>query len=111
MLGVIKQAAMAAYEAGGPVAIMFGSVTKTNPLEVNVDQRFTLDADFLIVPESLVKYEIDVKHTHSYSGGTTGEALPDKLLIRRGLEVGDKLIMLRMQGGQRYLILDKVVEP
>jgi hypothetical protein len=109
MLNVIKQAALSAMEAGNPVAVMYGEVTKTNPLEVNVDQRFTIDADFLIVPESLTRYEVDLRHSHSYSGGTTGEALTQQILIRRELEIGDKVLLLRMQGGQKYLILDRVV--
>jgi hypothetical protein len=109
MLAAIKQAAMEAMEANGPIAITTGTVTNNSPLEVIVDQRFTLDADFLIVPESLTKYEIDVQHMHGYSGGTTESALPTKILIRRGLEAGDRLILLRVQGGQQYLILDRVV--
>jgi len=110
MLGVVKQAAMDAIAASNPVTLIFGEVIKADPLEVNVDQRFTLTADFLIVPESLMKYEIDARYDHSYNEGTTGSGLQDKLLIRRGLDAGDKLILLRMQGGQRYLILDRVVK-
>lgn len=111
MLNTIKQAATEAVEAGKPVNILFGEVTNSDPLEVNVDQRFTIDADFLIVPESLTRYEVDLKHDHAYTddgaSGTTGEALTEKIVIRRGLEVGDKVILLRMQGGQRYLIVDR----
>jgi hypothetical protein len=29
-------------------------------------------------------------------------------MIRPGLETGDKVILLRVQGGQQFLILDKV---
>jgi hypothetical protein len=109
MLNAIRQAALSAMEAGNPVAIMFGTVTKENPLEVNVDQRFTLDADFLIVPESLTAYEVDLKHSHTTSTGQTDEALTQKVVIRKGLKPGDKVLLLRVQGGQKYLILDRVV--
>jgi hypothetical protein len=113
MLDIIKQAAKEAVEAGSPVNILYGEITATDPLEVNVDQRFTLDADFLIVPESLTRYEVDLKHKHTYTddgaSGTTGEALADKIVIRPGLQAGDKVVLLRIQGGQQYLILDKVV--
>lgn len=88
---------------------MFGTVTKAYPLEVNVDQRFTIDADFLIVPESLTPYEISLQHNHTTDTGTTGDALTQPVVIRRGLQVGDKVVLLRMQGGQKYLILDRVV--
>jgi len=95
MLEAIKKAAMDAIEAANPVAIMVGTVTKINPLEVNVDQRFTLDADFLIVPETLIRYVLNINGS--------------EYIIRPGLQVGDMVVLLRLQGGQKYLILDKVV--
>jgi hypothetical protein len=110
LLQVIKQAGAEAVDAGNPVALMFGTITKTNPLEVNVDQRFLLPADFLIVPEQLTSYEVDLKHSHDYADGVTQEALTEKVVIRRGLEVGDKVLLCRMQGGQKFIVLDRVVE-
>ncbi|MBB6633565.1 DUF2577 domain-containing protein [Cohnella thailandensis] len=92
LLQVIKQAGAGAVGASQPVAILTGTVVKIDPLEVTVDQRFTLMADFLIVPESLTEYKIE------------------ELLIRKRLETGDKLILLRVQGGNQYLILDRAVE-
>lgn len=118
LLNTIKQASMAAMSASNPAAVMFGEVSNTNPLEVVVDQRFTLPADFLLVPESLIHFEIALNHSHEYTddsgsgSGTkqTGNALPaEPIVIRRGLESGDKLILLRVQGGQQYVILDRVV--
>jgi len=110
LLEIMKKAGAGAVEAGKPAAIMIGTVTNTNPLNVNVEQRLTLTEDFLIVPESLTAYEVDLQHTHSYSTGTTSEALPDPLVIRRGLEVGDIVLLLRVQGGQQFVILDRVVQ-
>jgi hypothetical protein len=95
MLNAIKQAALDALEASKPVAVLFGTVTKMNPLEVNVDQRFTLDADFLILPESLTRCTMTVNGT--------------EYVVRRGLQAGDRVALLRIQGGQQYLIVDKVV--
>lgn len=95
MLNTIKQAAMEAIEASKPVAVMTGTVTKTSPLEVNVDQRFTLDADFLIVPESLTRYTLMIGST--------------EYVVRSGLQAGDRVILLRVQGGQKYLVVDKAV--
>ncbi|MBB6733181.1 DUF2577 domain-containing protein [Cohnella zeiphila] len=113
MLEAIKKAAVDAVTASSPTSLLFGTVTQSDPLEVNVDQRFTLDADFLIVPESLTRYELDLSHSHTYTddgaSGTTGAALAEKVVIREGLNGGDQVILLRWQGGQQYLILDKVV--
>lgn len=81
-VSIVKKVALDAVRASDPVAVMTGTVTKVNPLEVFVDQRFTLSEDFLIVPEQLAL---------------------------RGLKNGDKLIILRVQGGQQFLLFDKVV--
>lgn len=119
LLNTLKKAAMDAMSASNPTAIMFGTVSSADPLEVIVDQRFTLPADFLVIPESLIHFEIDLHHSHEYTDDTgngsitkeTKPALPEKpIVIRRGLEAGDKLLLLRMQGGQKYIILDRVVD-
>ncbi|WP_438435398.1 DUF2577 domain-containing protein [Gorillibacterium sp. sgz500922] len=95
MVDLIKQIGVGAVEAGQPVAVVYGTVTKTSPLEVTVEQRLALPEAFLLVPESLTRYEQTV-------GSTT-------IVIRPGLKQGDRVVLLRMQGGQQYLILDKVV--
>jgi len=118
LLNTIKKAAEDAIRAGNPAAIMFGIVTKKEPLEVRVDQRLILPAALLLVPESLTHFEIKLQHTHQYtdsseSGTTTRATQPalpaEPIVIRRGLEVGDSVLLLRVQGGQQFVILDRVV--
>lgn len=128
MLKAIKQAAIDAVEQTNPVIIQFGTVISTSPLEVSVDQRFTLSEDFLIIPERLLylrgveeEFELEIQGVVQ-----TGPANDDRWTgdmkiwgqelktIRRvnmplrPLEVGDELILLRMQGGQQYLVIDRV---
>lgn len=81
LLDTIKRAGVGAVEAGNPVAILYGSITQRIPLEVNVDQRFTLTEEFFVIPERVSQMV---------------------------LEPGDKLLLLRVQGGQSYIILDRV---
>ncbi|RCX22596.1 uncharacterized protein DUF2577 [Fontibacillus phaseoli] len=108
----IRKLGSEAVGAGNPVAVLFGTVTRAHPLEVNVDQRFTFDEDFLILTESLQRYELDLKHTHLLPGSeATKEALTDKIVIRAGLQKGDVVLLLRVQGGQKYVVWDKVVKP
>ncbi|WP_216651773.1 DUF2577 domain-containing protein [Paenibacillus sp. NEAU-GSW1] len=109
LLELIKQAGAAAYASGNPMAVLAGKIVQTHPLEVSVDQRFTLPEDFLIVPESMTRLELDLTHVHGTGGGVSGEALTGKTVIRRGLEAGDAVLLLRVQGGQQYIILDRVV--
>lgn len=78
----IRSISRTTQEAGDPVAILQGIVTKVTPLEVKLEQRLVLSSDLLIVPS---------------------------VIAERGFEIGDKLIVLRVQGGQQFVILDKVV--
>lgn len=109
LLELIKRAAQDAVAASQPVQVHIGTVLSAEPLRVQVDQRFILPAAALVVPESLTQYEVDLSHGHQYAGGTTGEALTEPVVIRRGLAAGDQVLLLRVQGGERYVILDRVV--
>lgn len=101
----IKRLGANAVDASNPVTVMYGTVTKINPLEVNVDQRFTLEEDFLVITERLTRYEADLKHSH----GSGEESLLDRVVIREGLKVGDAVLLLRVQGGQKYVVWDRVI--
>ncbi|MEK5397452.1 DUF2577 domain-containing protein [Paenibacillus sp. FSL K6-2859] len=95
MIDAIKRAAIEAVDAAGPVQVQLGIVEKINPLEVLVDNRLSLSEDFLILPETLAEFKLAI-------GSNEYE-------IRKPLAAGDKLLLIRMQGGQRYVIMDRVV--
>lgn len=80
LINIAVRAALAAVEDSKPVAIMYGVVEKTTPLSVQIEQRLTLGMSFLTLTENM----------------------------RQKLEVGDKLLLLRKQGGQEYIVLDRM---
>ncbi|MGG1158912.1 DUF2577 domain-containing protein [Brevibacillus formosus] len=94
MLELIKQAATDAVSASNPVGIFYGTIKTAEPLEVEVDQRFILKREFLELTESTK--ELKMPHGDGY------------YILRRKLEVGDRVVLLRIQGGQKYIILDQV---
>ena len=108
IIELIKQAGVNAVEANNPVAITFGEVLSIEDLKIKVEQKLVLSKEFFIIPESLTKYEVNLNHSHSYTGGDTSKSLGN-LVIREGLKQGDRVLLLRVQGGQQYIILDKVV--
>ena len=81
LLGTIKQAALDAVENAKPVGLMPGTVLTAEPLRILVDQRLELPAAFLIATEYVRSL---------------------------GLAAGDSVLLLRMQGGQKFLILDRM---
>lgn len=113
LIDLIKRTAIAAVESRNPVNVLFGTVTKVDPLEITVHQKLKLTKEFLVLTERITRYEVNLEHDHSYQNGTTSKALTDKLTktpIRKGLFIGDKVCLLRVQGGHQFIVLDKVVE-
>lgn len=108
MINIIKKAGIDAVGASNPVNIIFGEVLNVGDFKIKIDQKLILPKEFFIIPESLTRYEIDLSHNHNYTNGSTSKGL-DKIIIREGLKQGDKVLLLRVQGGQQYIILDKVV--
>lgn len=75
MLEQIKKISKRTGEAATPARFLFGEVSKLKPLTVQVEELLPISAPALVV------------------------------LKGAGFSVGDKVILLRDYGGQRYLIL------
>ncbi|MBY2467762.1 DUF2577 domain-containing protein [Clostridioides difficile] len=82
LLQIIKKAAMDAVETSNPMRVVFGTIESTSPLKVKIEQKLSIGEFFLIQTDTFKKY--------------TDE------------KIGDKLVLIRMQGGQQYLILDRM---
>lgn len=109
MLEQIKKASMGAFNASNPLDIEFGNVIDNVNLTIKVNQKRILSKEFFIVPQRLTRYVKDLRHTHTCPDGTTSIAL-FKLVIREGLLKDDNVILLKIEGGSRYIILDKISE-
>ncbi|MGK5512059.1 DUF2577 domain-containing protein [Brevibacillus formosus] len=90
LLALIKQAATEAVDASNPVGVFFGTIKSTTPLEIDIDQRFVLTKEFLVLTEG------------------TKELRYGDIILRPALKVGDRVVLLRIQGGQQYVVLEKV---
>jgi hypothetical protein len=83
MIDLIKQTAIKAVEATNPVNMLFGTVSNANPLEIEIHQKLKLPKEFLTMTE---------------------------LAASRNVSTGDKVVLIRMQGGNQFLVIDRVVE-
>ena len=133
----IKQIALNAVDASKPSGIFFGTVLSASPLQIQLDQKLTLGAEFLILSSLVQDFtvsmtvdhqtNIESEHTHQYydsdtgqgaSGSTTRTSDPTTHLhgysgtkafsVHLGLKAGEKVILMRIQGGQQFLVLDRV---
>ena len=99
LVTLIKRAALDAVKAQNPSGVYFGRVISSNPLEIRLSQKIDLDKDMLILPQNLTDYEADI----------TIEGSRRSCTIHNALKKGDIVVMIRVQGGQRYLVIDRVV--
>ncbi len=119
-LGNVKRAALEAVENTKPFALIYGEVTAISPLKVKVDQKFELIESQLVLTDNVRTHWVDmtVDHLTEYVSGGAGYALFEshahpykgrkQYLVHKGLIVGEKVVLLRADGGQKFIILDRV---
>lgn len=138
LLDLIKTTAMAAFQASNPVNIVVGEVIESKPLKIEVHSKLILTDEFLLVAEHLTRHErivsLAYEHTQYFSSGRMGDALKQASSTRKnigesapnpyekyemkyaqfiyedGLKIGDKVVLHRVQGGQKYFVSDRYKE-
>lgn len=124
---VIKKSAIEAVNNSKPADIFYGTVQSISPLTIFIDQKLILSEKFLIIPESLTDYETEISFDDpsikqvftTWNMEETSESTPSKISFKEkikhkitvynSLKVGEKVILLRQQGGQKYMVLDRAV--
>ena len=96
----IKRAALDAVKSQHPVSICFGNVVSTSPLKITVEQKLTLGKAQLILTRNVTDHDVDI----------TSYGTRNRITIHNALKIGDEVILIKQQGGQKYLVLDKVVK-
>lgn len=134
LVDTLKKINNASTAAGAPMAIMFGVVTSASPLAVMVENRFTVSGSMLVVPKEFKagfydthkhrltpdepetgeiatkSGEVD-EHTHKLKDEYWTNSEDNSLKEREyyyGLKAGEKVILLRDAGGQRFLIVGRL---
>ena len=105
-----------------PSAILFGTVVSASPLKINIEQKMTLDSSDLVLTSLVSTFNVDMSMEHrteSTSGGSGDASFAShshtysgkkEFTVHNGLIVGDEVVMIQMQGGQKYIVLDRVVK-
>lgn len=128
----IKRLAKGVMDAQQPADMMFGVVEQVKPsLRIRVDQKLPLTEEYLILTNAVKDHSVDIevswsteeekehKHGNGNNGSPTDAPLSGhkheikgrkKITIYNGLTVGEKVLLLRTQGGQNYVVIDRVDE-
>ena len=115
-LMAIKRAATEAVEAGKPSDFCFGKVTSVSPLKISVEQKMTLGVAQLVLTRNVTDYTTTISVDWSTENESSGSASHNhsisgtkRITIHNGLKVGEKVVLMKQKGGQKYLVLDRVV--
>lgn len=126
---VLQQMMQANQKGMQPTELCIGTVTSASPLEITINtQMAPLRSPVLYLTESVIEKKIPIlQHTHvihdTYSGGGSceealsaiacqenGKALPVEngyIILNRSLAVGDEVLLLRVQHGQKFIVLSR----
>lgn len=135
LISIIKQAALEATDQSKPVTLCFGTVTKVDPVEIQITPTLTISEEFgqLTIPRQCTDYETSITLLPPSGSGdlpwktelAEDLSAPNPLAfsphqhdiggkhtikIHNKLKVNDTVILARQQGGQHYFVLDKVGE-
>lgn len=123
LMKTIKKAAVDAVNASKPVEICFGKVTSVSPLKILVEQKMTLGKEQLVLTRNVTDYKTYITggnvQDYYYTGSNLSGSAPVspshvhaigkvQITVHNGLVVGDEVILLRQQGGQKYIVVDKI---
>ena len=84
----------------GSIDVKIENDVKPDSTKVKSTATSTMNGNVDVIVQQT---NISAEHTHNYVG-------KKKFVVHNGLKQGEKVILLRFQGGQKFLVLDRVVE-
>lgn len=100
---ILKQAAIQAVVASDPAGILFGTVESVKPLSIRIDQKSPLPKEFFLLTSGVKKHTVSIRAESDDSQAGTRNYIVDN-----DLAAGDRVLLLRQQGGQLFIVLDKL---
>lgn len=125
LVKVFKSIVKETVEAIDPSNWVYGEVVSETPLKIQIDQKIILEEIQLTLTRNVTEWteEIEINwetlkntHNHPFSGdGSVLESshnhkLKGKYQVKHltKLKLGEKVILIQQQGGQHYLVIDRV---
>lgn len=84
------------HSASGDITVNSEATMNPNPESASITIENKVNSNI-----SIEQKNINLSHNHTITGTKS-------LTIHNALKVGDKVILIQVQGGQRYIVLDKV---
>ena len=113
LVKLIKQIVMETNAAAVLADVIIGEVMATSPLQIRIENKYVLESDDIVLTKNTSDWSVDmtVDHQTEDAAGGSGYAGRKTYLVHNGLAVGDKVILLRESGGQRFIAIDRCDNP
>lgn len=124
LLKIIKKAVADTVRSMKISDMCFGEVTSEKPLKILVDQKLLLGERQLILTRNVTDHKVkitggnvrDFYYAGEPSGAATEPVSPPhvhavgeiEITVHNALEKGEKVVLLRQTGGQKYLVVDRI---
>lgn len=95
---LIKKAALDVVNEMDLTGIRYGIVTSASPLKVTVDQKLVLTEKLLVLTRNVKDFEFEM---------SVNDGEKQVYKVFNGLKMNDQVTLLKAQGGQQYIVLDK----
>ena len=96
LIDIMKRASIDAVDNAQMCDLRYGKVISLNPLKVQITNQFIIPESMLVVPTKFTTVALNI---------ILGD---EQVIVDNMLKVGDKVVLLRKQGGQSYFILDRI---
>lgn len=126
---IIKRAAVEAVAQQAPTIINYGTVTNDSPLEIIVEDKFKVSASMLLLTADVIDRKTKITFdnpgvvnevngymepqptiTHNINKlSFLDNTIKNDITIYDALKIGEKVMLLRIQGGQKFIVLDRLV--
>ncbi len=105
MLEAVKLLAYDVLQQENIADICYGTVTAIEPLKIMLEQKLELTEEFLVLSQNVVKH---YESFYMRKKNSNGEWEHYEIIIEKELKKGERV--MKMTGGQRYVVLDRVGE-
>lgn len=100
---IVKRAAVEAVEAGKPVQVTIGTVLSTSPLKIQSEQKAIYTSKMLILTRNVTDFEVDMTVNDTALRRNTFK-------VHNALRNGEKVLLLRVQQGKKFVVIDRMKE-
>lgn len=107
MLEAVKLLAYDVLQQENLADICYGTVTETEPIKVMLEQKLELTEPFLVLSQNVTKH-YESFYMRKKDSNDVWEHY--EIIIEKELKKGERVILMKMTGGQRYVVLDRVGE-